>query len=386
VNFSGTATSDVTIRFNPTVEVEGYTFVDSDFSNSSTNANTGMFMTGTKENAPVVGHTIDSSISFFPNIACVNTSGLSEGDILEATFDVNDGTSQVGEEGYEWSVRNEQGMYNSMPGNDQTFELPAIADGYNLTFRGDVVIQPVAAKTYRFADYKVVKQGTTTNLLTHCKETQATGVLSASGTTVTGTLTTTADSSSQIPGMGGFDVYTCTLYAVADTGYLTPIKSAGASKWGQGGPVANPTCSVRSVPAGTYKMGIRGFSYNGLGSEKILSGTVTVTGSTPAPTKRTPKAATVATKVKVGKTFTISLHASKGTASKGANSDGLPAVVSVASASKAFCSVTKVVKSKKITGYTVKGLKAGRCSVVVAISGSSTFNASTKTTVVTVSK
>lgn len=120
----------------------------------------------------------------------------------------------------------------------------------------------------------------------------------------------------------------------------------------------------------------------------IASGsTCSSTYGTPvAPAKKTPKAATVATKVKVGKTFTISLHSSKGTASKGANSDGLAAVVSVASASKAFCSVTKIVKSKKITGYTVKGLKAGKCSVVVAISGSSTFNASSKTTVVTVSK
>jgi hypothetical protein len=60
--------------------------------------------------------------------------------------------------------------------------------------------------------------------------------------------------------------------------------------------------------------------------------------------------------------------------------------VSIATASKAFCSATKIEKNKKITGYTIKGLKAGKCSVVVAISGSSTFNALTKTTDVIVSK
>jgi hypothetical protein len=119
----------------------------------------------------------------------------------------------------------------------------------------------------------------------------------------------------------------------------------------------------------------------------ITSGsTCSSTFGTPAVAKKTPKAATVATKVKIGKTFIVALHASKGTASKGANADLLPTVVSVASSSKAFCSATKIVKSGKITGYTIKGLKAGKCSVVVTITGSSTFNASTKTTVVTVSK
>ena len=110
------------------------------------------------------------------------------------------------------------------------------------------------------------------------------------------------------------------------------------------------------------------------------------TFGTPAVAKKTPKAATVATKVKIGKTFIVALHATRGTAAKGANADLLPTVVSVASSSKAFCSATKIVKSGKITGYTIKGLKAGKCSVVVTITGSSTFNASTKTTVVTVSK
>ena len=119
----------------------------------------------------------------------------------------------------------------------------------------------------------------------------------------------------------------------------------------------------------------------------IASGsTCASTYGTPAVVKKTPKLPTFGTKVKIAKTFTVALHATKGTSAKGANSDGLPTVVSIATASKAFCSATKIVKSGKITGYTIKGLKAGKCSVVVTITGSSTFNALTKTTVVTVSK
>ena len=118
----------------------------------------------------------------------------------------------------------------------------------------------------------------------------------------------------------------------------------------------------------------------------ITSGsTCSSTFGTPAVAKKAPKAPTVATKVKKGKTFLISLDATKGTSTKGANSDGLPTVVTVATASKTKCSVTKVVKSGKITGYTVKGLKAGNCSVVVTITGNTAFNSLTKTTVVKVS-
>jgi hypothetical protein len=109
-------------------------------------------------------------------------------------------------------------------------------------------------------------------------------------------------------------------------------------------------------------------------------------GTAVAPTKKTPKAATVTTRLKIGRTITVGLHTTKGTAAKGANADGLATVVSIATASKKICTATKIVKNKKITGYTIKGLKAGKCSVVVAISGSSSFNALTRTTSVTVSK
>jgi hypothetical protein len=112
-----------------------------------------------------------------------------------------------------------------------------------------------------------------------------------------------------------------------------------------------------------------------------------IPSTTNATPKKDPAFPKVANKLKAGKSFTIKLHATKGTSAKGANTDGLATVVTVAAASKKICSVAKVVnkKSKKIIGYTVKGLKAGKCSVVVAISGNSKFKAKSKTTPVAVS-
>jgi hypothetical protein len=385
-NYNATAVTDVTIKVEPTFTIGDYTYEADDFDFYDVYASTGNFMPGSKQNEPVLGRSIDSAIGFSTINACVNTTGLTAGDILEANFDVNDGTSQVGEKDYRWYVRNSQGMTQGPGGMDETFEVPVISDGYKLTFGVDVQISPVVdGKTYTFAEYKVVKQGSTANLLTHCKDTLATGTLSVSGSAVTGTLDSTPDGGGGMQGPSKFDLYSCALYAIADTGFVTPVKTASANLFGQFGPVTNPTCTIGNVASGTYKMGIRGISYSGIGSEKILSGSVTVGGAVTPPAKKAPKAPTVATKVNKGKTFVISLHATKGTSTKGANSDGLPTVVAVSSASKKFCSATKIVKSGKITGYTIKGLKAGNCSVVVTITGSSAFNALTKTTVVKVS-
>jgi hypothetical protein len=154
------------------------------------------------------------------------------------------------------------------------------------------------------------------------------------------------------------------------------------------GPVANPTCNIANVAAGTYKLGIRGYSYNGVGSEKILDGTVTVAGSVTPPAKKAPKLPTVATKVKAGKFLTIALHATKGTAKTAANADGLVTKVALTAASKGYCSLTPVIKSKKITGYTVKGLKvhAAKCAVTLTVTGNASFNSVTKTIKVAVTK
>jgi hypothetical protein len=112
-----------------------------------------------------------------------------------------------------------------------------------------------------------------------------------------------------------------------------------------------------------------------------------IPNTTNATPKKDPAFPKVATKVKKGKKFTIALSATKGTSAKGANADGLATVVTVSAASKKICSVTKIVnkKSKKITGYTIKGLKAGTCTVVVSITGNSKFKTKSKTTPVAVS-
>jgi hypothetical protein len=106
------------------------------------------------------------------------------------------------------------------------------------------------------------------------------------------------------------------------------------------------------------------------------------------PVKKAPRVPTIATKVKAGKTFSIALHATKGTAKTAANLDGLVTKVVLASSSKGYCSITPVIKSKKIAGYTVKGLKvnATKCAVTITITGNATFNTLTKTVKVNVTK
>ena len=175
-----------------------------------------------------------------------------------------------------------------------------------------------------------------------------------------GTTTVAATASSNLAvSYSSTDVTKCTVNA--STGVVTAVATSG-------------TCTIKANQAGNDAFKAA--------PQKVLAINIAAV----VVVKKAPKAPTVATKLKIGKTLTVALHATKGTASKGANADGLPAVVTVAAASKAICSVAKVIKSKKITGYTVKGLKAGKCSVVVTITGSATFNALTKTTVVTVSK
>ncbi|MCX8529204.1 MAG: hypothetical protein ORN27_03950 [Rhodoluna sp.] len=182
---------------------------------------------------------------------------------------------------------------------------------------------------------------------------------SPTSVTVGSTATVAATASSNLAvTYSSTDTTKCT---VTSAGVVTPVATTG-------------TCTIAADQAG-----------NGTYSAAPQK-TLAITIGSVAPAKSAPKTPTVATKAKVGKTFTVALSATKGTAAKGANVDGLPTVVSVAPATKAFCSVAKVIKSKKITGYTVKGLKAGKCSVVVTITGNATYNALTKTVAVTVTK
>jgi len=388
INLSGIATTDIVFTFNPTVKIGDYTLVaaDFDYNNLSSGSHTGGTWSGGTGTARIA-RAEDTAIHFFTESACVNTTGLVNGDVLVVSMPVSDGTSDVGEFQPYWRIKNDQGMSSGMGTNGTEYTFAGVAAGSNLTVDASKDISsPVAGKTYTYQGYKVVKQGTTTNLLTHCITTGATGTVAVTSGNVVATLDVSADSS----GMMGnkFDSYTCQLYATSDTNHATVVKAGYAFAMGMMGPNSAITCTMRGVPAGTYVVGLRGSGWKGLGDEKYLAGTVTVTGGVTPPVvvKKTPKVPTVATKLKVSKTLTVALHATKGTASKGANSDGLATVVTVASASKSLCSVAKVIKSKKITGYTVKGLKAGKCSVVVTITGSSTFNALTKTVAVTVTK
>jgi hypothetical protein len=103
--------------------------------------------------------------------------------------------------------------------------------------------------------------------------------------------------------------------------------------------------------------------------------------------KSAPNFPIVMPKVKVAKTMPINLHPSKGTSTAGANADGLITKVTVVAASKKYCSVTAYkAKNKTIVAYFVKGLKVGKCSLSVAITGNAMFNSQTKTIVVSVTK
>jgi hypothetical protein len=136
--------------------------------------------------------------------------------------------------------------------------------------------------------------------------------------------------------------------------------------------------------AGTYSVTVEATDAAGNKGTKA----VTVTVKALAPVKKTPRVPTIATKVKAGKTFTFYLHSTKGTAKTAANLDGLLTKVVLASSSKGYCSITPVLKSKKIAGYTVKGLKvnATKCAVTITVTGNTLFNTLTKTVKVNVTK
>ena len=387
VNIGTIATTDVVVAFNPVVKLGEYVVTADDYSYGSVDASSraGGSYNPTSNGKVRVGRAEDTNMGFYTDAACVNTAGLVSGDVLEASMTVSDGTSNVGETNPYWQIKNAEGMSSGMGTEGSTFTFTSVAAGSTLSVDASVSIPaPVADKTYTFGEFKVVKQGSTENLMIACGTSAATAALTVAGSKITAALDTAADSSM----MGQkYDSYVCALYASTDASRSTVVKSSrGYRMMSTPGAPITTSCSFDGVAAGTYVVGLRGTGWKGVSDEVIVAGTATVTGSTPVVVKKAPKAPTVATKLKIGKTLTVALHATKGTASKGANADGLPAVVTVAAASKAICSVAKVIKSKKITGYTVKGLKAGKCSVVVTITGSSTFNALTKTTVVTVAK
>ena len=388
VNITGAIASDVTVTFNPVFKIGDYTLTADDFTYTNNNVGTaaGVTMAGSTP-TPVTARAADAMINFDVPQLCVNLTGLATGDVISADIAVSDGTSNVGDQMPYWMVKNADGTGVWGPGfssSNTSYTLPALTEGQYITVSGSNSVTPTAGKTYTFGGFKVVKDGTTTNLVKSCGATAATAVLSVNAGSVVATLTPGADAG----GMMGnkYDMYQCNLYASTDSAHATVIKSSVAFLWGMTGPLTNPACTISGAPAGTYSVSVRGLSMgmNGTSDEKFIDGTVTVTAVAPA--KSAPKVPAVLTKVKVAKTITVALSTTKGTAAKGANVDGLPTTVTIATASKAYCSVTAVKKSGKITSYTVKGLKAGKCSVVLTITGNATYNSLTKTVAVTVSK
>ncbi len=395
VNINGTATTDVVFVFNPTFKIDDYTLTEDDMSyfNSNANSRSGGSYNPESNGKSRVARAEDSNFSFYADKACINTTGLVAGDVLEYSMTVSDGTSNVGTIEPYWQVQDAQGMGGGMGTEGSTYTFQTLAAGSTLSVNGGLSIAaPVVGKTYTFGELKVVKQGTTETLVAACGTTGATAALAVDGTTISATIDKTADASGGMGGgMGGkYSSYVCALYASTDASRTNVVQSSRGYMMmpaGGGMGVVNK-CFFYNVPAGTYVVGVRGSSWTGLSEEKIFDGTVTVTGGTPVVVKKTPKVPTIATKVKAGKTFSIALHATKGTAKTAANLDGLVTKVVLASSSKGFCSITPVIKSKKIAGYTVKGLKvnATKCAVTITITGNATFNTLTKTVKVNVTK
>lgn len=388
INVNATAATDVVLAFNPVIKLGTHVVTEADYTwgNTESASRSGGSYNPESNGRVRVGRAEDARMNFYADTACVKTTGLVAGDVLVASMTVSDGASNVGESSPYWQIKNAEGMSNGPGTEGETFTFSSVPAGSTLSVYNNVSIStPVAGKTYTVGEVKIVKQGTTENLMSSCATSGVTATLAVVGSKVTATLDTTADG-----GMMGskFDSYTCALYASTDANHATVVKSSrGYRTMGTPGAAMTTSCVFNSVPAGTYVVGLRGGGWKGLSEEVYVATTATVTGSV-TPAKKTPRVPTIATKVKAGKTFAIALHATKGTAKTAANLDGLVTKVVLASSSKGYCSITPVIKSKKIAGYTVKGLKvnATKCAVTITITGNTLFNTLTKTVKVNVTK
>jgi intracellular sulfur oxidation DsrE/DsrF family protein len=134
--------------------------------------------------------------------------------------------------------------------------------------------------------------------------------------------------------------------------------------FGQFGPVTNPTCNIANVASGTYKMGIRGISYSGIGSEKILSGSVTVVGTVTPPAKTNQTFTALPKTAKAGKSVSIAAATKQKVA------------VKVVVSGKG-CKVAAVKdKNKKVVSHKLTmGAKGVTCKVTVTAVATSTLKA-----------
>jgi len=327
----------------------------------------------------------DSNVMFSSAPLCISTTGLTTGDVLESQLTTNTGS---------FSNMTSWFSSNGNVGPGGTYTLPALPSGEKVKVTPRVSLSSATSgTTYSLTSLKVVKQGETTDRLTECGaiSTPSTVALNSAGTGVTATVDMTA-AGSNYTNIG------CAAYLTSDTTHSTPI---GYGVGGKTSPSATSgVCGINNLADGTYSVGIRVWGFLGasypmtsetFSTNTITKGTAVVTPAPTTPAKADPTKPSIGSSVKVGKTFKIALKTTGGTKTTGANAQGLVTKVTVASASKAYCSVTPIVDKKKmITGYTVKGLKksagAKTCTLTLAITGNSSYNTVSQAFTVTVKK
>ena len=379
-NYNVTATTDVVLAVNPVFKKGDVAYETSDFSNFMISPVKGNHGFGSNS---VLAKPSDSQLNYNLPGVCVATSSLTAGDVLTAVSSVTDGTStDLGTLHAYWTTQ----TLGSMPyssGMLTSYTVPTIENvGDVVMVSVDLEIDPVTAgKTYSIHDFKITKNGTAVPLI-GCDDSTAGITAAAVGSNVTVTLSTATDLNQM--NVSKYMKYSCVAYASSDSSHTTAIGSGIG--WSMGMNATSVSCAIRSLPAGTYSIGIRGMTYSYTSNEKFMTGTVTVTGSS----KVDPTFPTLATSVKKGKTIKLSFSPTLGSTTKPKTTQGLVATVALASSSvKSYCTITAIKSStKKITGYTIKGVKtsATACKIKVTLTGNNSYNTKVKTYTVKVVK
>ena len=375
--YDAIATSTVVITFNPEFLVGSTAFTSADFTQWSyldleTYSEFG-------ESSNIVAKADDTALKFDVPGACIAANSVTAGDVLTLTATITDGTSNnLGTLQPYWAtwIGGNNSSYDD--GQSATYTAPVFQHTTDLiNIHTNISLDSVTAgKTYSVYQFKVTKNGVEVPLV-GCTTVAATGAaVSVDGSNVHLGLNLTPDAAYGYVQFGG---YSCLLYALSDTTHSTVVARAAVAI--DDPTVTSATCSFTNVPNGNYTVGIRGKQPVRTSSEKFLPGVVTV-----GP-KSDPTFPTVASKVTKGKSITIALSSTLGTKTQGKTTQGLNFSASVNSAAKKFCTVTAVKNSaKKITGYSIKGVKksASSCKVNLSITGDGQYNSKAKTVTVKV--
>lgn len=381
VSINAYASTEGTITFNPQVKKGDVALNSSTDLNiqakSATRTNNGVGSTS------VTAAAEDTNLNYMFKGMCIATTGLAENDTLTLTAALSDGESNnLGTIGNANWAKFQPGDMPMSTNSGSTYTVPAITAGDVIQINAELSVTGVTAnKQYSIADYKVTKGGTELPLI-GCDTTNAT-VTSAVYTSPR--LLVTVNTATDTRTAGGmtsnkYMQYSCVLYAAGDSAHNTVI--ASGMGYGMGMTYSSVGCSIFSPPAGTYTVGVRGLSWSMASNEVFSNTTVTVGG---APAKTNPTFPKIASKVKKGKSITMALSSTRGTTTAGKTAQGL--VAKVTSTTKKICTVATVKnKSKKITGYSVKGVAKGTCKITVAITGNASFNTQSKVLTISVTK